>query len=48
MARQVLQAVPQLSDELEAELTYSLKAYGEDLAATGQIASACWLYSKVQ
>eukprot|EP00752_Nemacystus_decipiens_P012097 g10724.t1 len=43
---QVLQSVPQLADELEGELTFSLKAYGEHLATIGQPNNALWLYSQ--
>lgn len=44
---QVLQSVPQLAEELEGDLTFSLKAYGEHLATIGQPSSALWLYSQV-
>lgn len=44
---QALQSVPQLAEELEGDLTFSLKAYGEHLATIGQPSSALWLYSQV-
>lgn len=47
MLQQALQEVPQLADELEAELTFSLQAYAEELTGTGQGSNALWLYSKV-
>ncbi|CAN0510315.1 unnamed protein product, partial [Ectocarpus sp. 12 AP-2014] len=43
---QALQSVPQLAEELEGDLTFSLKAYGEHLATIGQPSSALWLYSQ--
>eukprot|EP00904_Undaria_pinnatifida_P007075 jgi/Undpi1/3498/HiC_scaffold_16.g06870.m1 len=42
----VLQDVPQLSEELGSDLTFSLKAYGELLAGAGQLTNALWLYSQ--
>lgn len=39
--------MPQLADDLEAELTFSLKAYGERLTGAGQDSNALWLYSQV-
>lgn len=47
VCEQALQVVPQLAEELEGELTFSLKAYGDHLAAIGQPSNALWLYSKV-
>lgn len=44
---QALQVVPQLAEELEGELTFSLKAYGEHLAEIEQPSNALWLYSQV-
>ncbi|CAN0238962.1 unnamed protein product, partial [Pylaiella littoralis] len=43
---QALQVVPQLAEELEGELTFSLKAYGEHLAEIEQPSNALWLYSQ--
>ncbi|CAM9571626.1 unnamed protein product [Scytosiphon promiscuus] len=43
---QALQTVPQLAEELEEDLTFSLKTYGEHLASIGQPSSALWLYSQ--
>lgn len=43
---QAVQEVPQLADDLEAELTFSLKAYGERLTGAGQDSNALWLYSQ--
>lgn len=48
ISSQALQDVPQLADELEAELTFSLKTYGEQLASAGQSKNALWLYSQVR
>lgn len=46
--QQALQQVPLLAEELEADLTLSLKAYGEHLAAVGQPGKALWLYDQVR
>ncbi|CAM9175374.1 unnamed protein product [Choristocarpus tenellus] len=43
---QVLHSVPQLADELEGDLTYSLKEYGEHLLERRQGEKAKWLYSQ--
>ncbi|CAN0028768.1 unnamed protein product [Discosporangium mesarthrocarpum] len=43
---QVLRRVPQLAEELEDDLTYSLKVFGEHLASKGQGENARWLYSQ--
>lgn len=45
---QALREVPQLAEELEAELTFSLKSYGEHLAAIGQSRNALWVYTQVE
>lgn len=43
-----LQEVPQLAEELEAELTFSLEAYGKHLTNIRNPNNAIWLYSQVR